>query len=259
LSQFQRLKFFDCSNNNLSEIDGSDFLLELSIQNNKITKLPQLPELTILMIDDNLLTSLMTYPSLKILNASRNKLINVESQPQLTKIVASHNLISKIGSMPNLEIIELDNNKIETFEIFDVSKHVCIQFNPLNNLSVNKSAFQNMEELQVDFKLYENIYAKCYDDIKSVNMGVCENKINEINKKLEGVFNARTLKYIKKKFMSTKFQDRTDMFTNITLRIRDEYFEMDDEEMLREKCVTTLKNISKLYHKAVIVSLVFNL
>lgn len=259
LSQFKRLKFLDCSNNNLSEIDTSDSLSELNVQNNKIIVLPPFSKLNVLMIDNNFLTNLMTYPVLKILNASHNKLINIESQPQLIKIIASHNLISKIGSMPNLEIIELDNNKIESFEILNISKHVCIQFNPINNLNMNKLVFQNIEELQVDYKLYENIYTKCYDGIESVNIFVCENKVDEMNKKLAGVFGAKTLKYIKKMFLRTKFQDRGNMFVQVTLRIRDEYFGTDDEEAMREKCVTTLKNISKIYHKTIVVSLIFNL
>uniref|UniRef100_A0A6C0CAE8 Uncharacterized protein n=1 Tax=viral metagenome TaxID=1070528 RepID=A0A6C0CAE8_9ZZZZ len=258
LSRFRKLKFLDCSNNNLHDIDPSNSLLELNIQNNEMTELPLFPILNVLMIDDNFLTSLVTYPYLKILNASRNKLIHIDSQPQLTKITASHNLVSKIGLMPKLEIIELDNNNITNFEIFGVSKHVCLQFNPITNLGVHEQAFQNIEELQVDYKMYEKIYAKCYDSIKSINIFACENKIDEKIKKLEGVFSARMLKFIKKMFLKTEFQNRGNMFGQITVRICDEYFKNDDETTMREKCIMTLKNISKLYHKIIVVSLIFN-
>jgi len=257
LSRFQTLHFLDCSNNNLSELDSSDSLIELNVENNHLTRLPSFSELSVLMIDNNFLTHLITYPKLTILNASHNKLIKIGNQPQLTKIIASYNVISSIGHMPNLEIIELDNNRLQQLDIPNVAKHICIQFNPIVNLNMNRSAFQNIEELQVDYKLYENIYAKCYDNIKMIDIFVCENKIDEKNKKLETIFDAKTLKYIKKMFLKTKFQDRSDMFVDITIRIRNEYFD-DNDESVREKCAMTLKNISKLYHKTIIVSLIFN-
>lgn len=256
--RFPTLEFLDCSNNSLKQIDSTATLLELSAQHNKFTSLPTFPNLRVLMIDNNFLTNVMTYPHLTILSASKNNLTKISSQPLLTKISASHNRIAELGSMPNLEIVELDNNYIGNVNHMIRPRHICLQFNPINKFELRESAFQNLEELHVDYKLYEKIYAQCSQYVKTINFSVCEAKIDEKNKKLAEIFNARTLQYIKKKFIHTDFKDRVAMFTTIVMRIKDEYFAGDSEKVAAEKSVVMLKNISKLYHKTLVAALIFN-
>jgi len=258
IHRFPTLEFLDCSNNSLKQIETTATLLELSAQHNKFTSLPTFPNLRVLMVDNNFLTNITTYPYLTILSAAKNNLTKISSQPSLIKISASHNLITKLGLMPNLEIVELDNNYINDINHMIKPRHICLQFNPVNNFELRESAFQNLEELHVDYKLYEKVYAQCSQYVKIINFSACEAKIDEKNKKLAEIFDARMLQYIKKKFIHTDFKDRVATFTTIVMRIKKEYFATDSEKVAAEKSVVMLKNISKLYHKTLIVALIFN-
>lgn len=152
IPQTNKLNNFECSNNNLSELNLLNEYMEnleiLKCSLNKLKKIDDLPtKIEILNCSNNLITQLDNLPAkIKILNCSNNSITQLDNLPIYVEILdCSNNLLTKLDFLPELTklncshnyIINLDNlpNSIET---------LIISSNPivkLNNLPINLKYF----------------------------------------------------------------------------------------------------------------------
>lgn len=283
-----KIKILDCSNNKLTEfIANSEMkLIELNISNNKILELPILINLNRLIADHNNINTIVTYPKLLSISISHNNLIRIQHQPMLQKIIASYNSIKEIEIISKLEFIDLSHNKLTNFkirsgieskfELIDLSynflttfiipnnvEYISLQFNPITKLQLDKKNLKNIRELQISFETYKYIYSNYYQDFEIVNLQISMDKLDLMFEKLNKVFDSSMIGYIKKYFNKIKFQEREYVLFKIALKLYWQYFS-DTKAKTLEECVTTqefkylLKNITKLYHKAIVVTIFFD-
>jgi Leucine-rich repeat (LRR) protein len=196
-------------------------------------------------------------------NISYNRLKIIDDQPSLTKIIAAYNSIEKLGRMPQLELVDFSHNCITHFDVPDKIKYLSIQFNPMTNLKLGPAVLKSIMELQVNFETYSNIYSTYYQNFEAVSIQTNEQKLEQLIKNLNHIFDEHMARYIYKRFNTVKFQDRESMLHQITLRIYWKYFSKNKARTMEELVASKefqclLDNITKFYYRTIVITLYFN-
>lgn len=262
-NNFPNLEIFDGSNNMITKINFGSNLIEMNIQNNKISELVTYPKLKRLMADYNEISILNTLPELLSVTISYNQLTKIEYQPMLGKLIANNNKLSIIGDMPKLELVDISYNKINTFIVPLNVEYLSAQFNPITKLVLSENTLKCIKELQVNFETYRYIYDKYYKNFDSVNVQMNVDKLKQYLSKLQNIFNNDIIKYIIYHFTKIKFQNRKSMLFKISLLIYWKYFPKKSYKTLQELYEThefknISKNITNLYYKSIVITLYFN-
>lgn len=264
LNLFPRIEFLDCGNNQISEIGYSDTLIELNISSNSITNLPPFPKLLRLMADSNSVGYLRTYPNMIFISISNNKLSRIDSQPVLKKIIANNNQISHLGKMPELELIDYSHNSITNIDLPETIEYVSLHFNPISDINLNENVLRSIKELQINFNTYTNIYSKYYSYFDAVNVSVNRDKLFDLLKRLNKVFNEEIIELIFSKLSNLEFQDRVETIFKIALKLYWNYFSSEknvkniDDLIKTEQFKYLHSSIEKIYYKTIIITLYFN-
>lgn len=257
------LQVLDCSNNELTEINNCQNLIEINAQSNRLVKLPPMDKLIRLMADYNKIVIMRTYPNLISVNITHNHLIRINDQPKLKKLIAYNNQINQMGYMPSIELMDLGHNNLDKIIIPNDAEYVSIQFNPINDLILNTSVLQSIKELQVNFETYEHIYQKYYSYFEAINVQTNEEQLEKLLKKLSNVFNDSIARYVFRKFNNIRFREREYHLFKITLKIYWLYFPITNVKTLDELVQSQnfqhlLLNMTHFYYKTVVITLYFN-
>ncbi|XWV24990.1 putative leucine-rich repeat protein [Tupanvirus deep ocean] len=263
LDLLPRLQYLDCGNNKLSEIHGGTNLIEINMQYNRIRDIPDWPNLVRLMADYNEIEILYTYPKMISANITHNKLFEIKEQPSLKKLIANNNNLDTLGNMPELELADLSHNNISKYNMPYCVEYISLQFNPISTLSINHEVFKSLKELQVNFETYKNIYEKYYNYFDSVNVQTNEEKLEQLLKRLDKVFDDHTARYVFRQFNNIKFKDRDTALFKITLKLYYSFFSLRGINTMEELVNThefkyLLNNITKFYYKTIVITLYFN-
>lgn len=270
LSYYSKLEILDCSNNELRELLNlekcSKTLLELSIQNNKISALCQLPRLLYLDIENNRFEKIITYPNILSISANQNNIKIIDTQPLLRKLFVSHNQISFLGTMPKLKLIDLSYNNLQTINIPSGIKYALIHFNPLKDISkirFGSKFLDSVKELHLSFDTYSIIYHKFYKEIDSISVQIHEIRLKYLLKNLCKILDDNIVNYIFKKFCGLKFQQRDEGILKVAVKIYWDLFHNTKiktiEELLKSDEFSILfESMTKVYLKAIVFTLYFN-
>lgn len=261
LDLFPKLNFLDCGENQLKEIIGGDELLEINIQNNKLTHLPKWTKLLRLMADRNKIEILETYPELRSVMISFNKLKVIHDQPKLKKIIANDNCVSVLGEMPKLNVIDLSYNQLTSFTTPIHAQYVSVQFNPLNNITINPKNFKYIRELQINFETYSQIYKDYCDKFKFINIQtngeILKNMLMELAS--HRFFDEKIIEYIFAKLSRIQFQERNITFYHIACKIYLKYCRTQNDNLVSMSEFKHLYNtIAKFYYKTIVATLYFD-
>lgn len=259
------VKYVDCSNNNLTVITGvGKELLEMNIQQNLLKVLPPWPNIIRLMADNNHISILPTFSKMLSVNISHNKLTVVKSQPLLTKLIADNNLINMLGDLPKVQLLDVSYNAISSnLRIPDTVEYVSIQYNPITDIILSATTLRNIKELQVNFETYKYIYDKYYSNFDAITVQINEQKLEELLKRLDSVFDAKTIRYVFKTLNGLDFKNREKIIFKVALKIYYDFFPLDGISTLNALASTTefkylYHNMTKVYYKCVVVTLFFN-
>lgn len=258
-----KLQLLDVSNNQITHLVGGIGLIELDIQNNKISEIDYYPKLKRLVADNNKLTKLPTYPQLVSVSISSNHLVAIPSQPLLRKLIANNNDITEIGDMPSLELCDLSHNSLKEIKLLSGTlKYLSLHFNPIKDLELSDSILRYIKELRINFDTYQSIYKKYYQYFDSIHIQTSGEKLNQLFEKFDNSFDEKMRKYITKHLSMIKYPEREEAFCHITFAIYSRYFPINNRS-LREIIETNefqklWNNISLLYYKTVIITLYFN-
>lgn len=263
LELFPVLEFLDCGDNKLTEITSSNSLVEINIQYNRIRNVPDFPNLVRLMVDYNEVEILNTYPKMLSLNITHNKLIEIKYQPSLKKLIANNNRIEILGNMPKLELVDLRYNNIAHFDVSNEMEYISIQFNPLTELFLGPIVLGKLKELQVNFKTYRHIYEKYYNYFDAVNIQTNEEKLEQLLKKLDKIFNDSITRYVFRQFNNIKFKKRKNALFKITLKLYHTFYSLKGINSMQElintnKFKNLFYNMTKFYYKTIVITLYFN-
>lgn len=261
LKLFPNIHFLDCSDNDLHEINGGgDELLEINVQNNKLTSLPECPKLLRLMADRNEIKILRTYPELKSITITFNALKVIYHQPKLKKIIANDNYIEILGEMPKLTIADFSYNQLKSFTTPSRAHYISVQFNPLNNFIINPNSFKHIRELQINFETYSHIYKKYYHKFKFINIQTNGEILKGMLQKLAShkFFDQDTISFIFEKMMTIKFKERNKIFYFIAIKIYKKYYKTKNNPIIDMFDFDHLCNtIAKFYYKTIVITLYF--
>lgn len=261
-----KIKLLDCENNLLIKLDHGSLLTELNICNNQITGLPTFPNLIRLNADYNNLSLIETYVELEYLSVSHNKIRSIMSQPKLIQLHSKNNLISKLGSVPNLKIVDLSYNKLDSVEFggSNLMAHAHLHFNPLKYVSLN---FSNLNELQIDFATYKNIYTNYSTEFKLMEIHCSMEKLSMMLNHMSNIFNPNLIQYIKKKMSIITFETRDVHIYKLSLVLYWKLFSSDSDDHAitsitelkkTKKFIMLLKIITDMYYDAMIITAYFN-
>jgi Leucine-rich repeat (LRR) protein len=215
------------------------------------------------MAESNQISVLKTFPKLVSINIANNKLVSIDSQPNLKNLVANNNQISSIGNLPEIQVIDISKNLLTEFIIPNNSTHVSLHFNPITNISMNESILSKIQELQINYATYKNIYSKYYSNFHYVEMVVCREKLKELLKKINKIFDEELIEMIFQKLIKLEFQKRDETFLKISLRLFCKLFPINEfnkvsDILESENFKILFSNIEKIYYKTLIVTLYFN-
>lgn len=264
LDLIPQVKILDCENNSLTNIVGGAQLLEINLNHNHLKKLPMWNNLIRLMANHNQIENLQTYPSLLSLDISFNKMKKIDSQPLLKKLTATNNFIVELEEMPHLKLLDVSHNCLTNIFIPASCKYVSIQFNPLTSISVlSADLLSNVKEMEVNFETYKYIYQNYYHSFDSVNIRTDEEKLGQMLKRLNDIFDNNMIRYVYKKFSLIVFDKRENTLYQIALKLYLLYFSTKGMKTLAELEATTefqylLQNMTKFYYKTIVVTLYFN-
>jgi hypothetical protein len=256
----------DCGNNLLTSITNSEKfprLIELNIQDNKISKLCPIPSLTRLIADDNLLEEIVTYPNLLSLYVCDNRLKKIAPQPKLRKLIAQHNQIESIGEMSNLKAADLGYNLLTKIPVFPVIEYLSVHFNPLTKVVFLKENLINLKEIQINYDTYSNIHDTYHNYFDFVSVQTDPKKLKEKLIKLKEIFNGEMIEYIGQSFMKINFKASEESLFKISLKLYWDYLSPTGYETVGELIETKefkyiYEQITKLYHRTLIITLYFN-
>ncbi|CAH6420069.1 Hypothetical protein MVR_LOCUS26 [uncultured virus] len=262
------LQYIDCSNNQLTRLEGiAPQLKELAVSRNNLIELVSgcYPKLEVLIADHNSITELQTFPLLQTLTIDNNELVSIASQPRLTRLSASYNGLNHIGAMPALDFTDLSWNRLRTYSIPDTIEYATLYFNPLTIVTLSPALLTSIKELRINYTTYLNIYKQYYDNFRAIDMQVNSDRLRLLLTRMEtelGI-SASISNYIYQQFKTLKFRERETELERITVSIYNKTFTLDrtsSMKILRSNpdYIKLLKDLTDLYQCTLMITLYFN-
>ena len=241
---YPKIEILDCENNNLEKIETNKIcnLLEINLNNNKLTNIPDFPQIQYLSINNNMLIEICNYPQLTNLNIENNNIKKISNIPKLKYLCAKNNSLEEIDFFPDINIFDASYNNIKNMDIPVYTKILKLQFNPLQQINFI-GTYDTLNNIEMDHEFYKH-YCKNYNCDNKI-IYVDGNRLDKILLKMKSEY-SKKINYIRNIILRTPFDTRKEYISK-SLKIK---YNTENEKFIN--------NIISLYEKVIVVKIYYN-